>query len=82
MRAIDIPGAKEVFAKQDELMATFWQNRGYLKASTTLHDVIKKDYVSDKMLKMRGRNRINMCNDIYERAAAAYYAKHGTSGEF
>jgi hypothetical protein len=82
MRNIDIPGAKEIFAKQDELLNTFWQNRGYVKALSIIHQEAKKDYVSDKMLKMRGRNRINMCNDIYDRAAAAYYAKHGTQGEF
>jgi len=82
MRNIDIPGAKEIFAKQDELLSTFWQNRGYVKATVALHDVIKKDYVTNKMLKMRGKNRINMCNEIYERLCREYYSKNGTVGEF
>ena len=36
MRNIDIPGAKEIFAKQDELMNTFWVNKGWVKANLVL----------------------------------------------
>ena len=82
MRNIDIPGAKEIFAKQDELMNTFWCNRGSIKALLIIHEECKKDYVSNKMLKMRGKNRINMCNEIYEKLCKEYYSKHSTVGDF
>ena len=75
MRNIDIPGAKEIFAKQDELMATFWQNKAWVKAINILHDEIKKDFLEEKMRKLRA-------STSYERGAAAYYNKYGTVGEF
>jgi len=53
MRNIDIPGAKEIFAKQDELLVTFWMNNGWAKAINILHDEIKKDFVEEKMKKLR-----------------------------
>ena len=75
MRNIDVPGAKEIFAKQDELMATFWQNKGWIKATIAIHAGVKEDYVNEKIRKLRA-------STSYERSAAAYYAKHGTVGEF
>jgi len=75
MRNIDIPGAKEIFAKQDELLNTFWQNRGYVKALLAIHETVRDDYFFEKMRKLRA-------STSYDRGAAAYYAKHGTVGEF
>ena len=75
MRNIDVPGAKEIFAKQEELLNTFVQNKGYIKAALALHEAIRDDYFFDKMRKLRA-------STSYERGAAAYYAKHGTVGEF
>ena len=75
MRNIDIPGAKEIFAKQDELMATFWQNKGWIKATIAIHEAVRDDYFFEKIRKLRA-------STLYERSAAAYYAKHGTVGEF
>lgn len=75
MRNIDIPGAKEIFAKQDDLMVTFWMNKGWAKALNAIHEGVKEDYVKEKLRKLRA-------STSYERGAAAYYAKHGTVGEF
>ena len=75
MRNIDIPGAKEIFAKQDELLNTFWCNRGSIKALLILHKECKKDYVTSKMNMMR-------YNNLYEKNAREWYSKHGTVGEF
>jgi len=75
MRNIDIPGAKEIFAKQDDLLKTFTQNRGYVKAAIAIHEAVRDDYFFEKMRKLRA-------STSYERQAAAYYAEHGTVGEF
>ena len=75
MRAIDIPGAKEIFAKQDELSITFWSNKGAIKALKIIHEEVKKDYVMSKMRMMR-------YNNLYEKNAREWYSKHGTVGEF
>ena len=75
MRNIDIPGAKEIFAKQDELLKTFTQNRGYIKALVAIHEAVREDYIFEKIRKLRA-------STSYERGAAAFYAKHGTVGEF
>ena len=75
MRTIDIPGAKEIFAKQDDLMVTFWMNKGWTKALTIIHEEVKKDYMSSKMQMMRS-------NNLYEKNAREWYSKHGTVGEF
>ena len=75
MRNIDVPGAKDIFARQDELMVTFWMNKGWVKALTAIHQGVKEDYVSEKMRKLRA-------STSYDRAAASYYQKHGTAGEF
>jgi hypothetical protein len=75
LRNIDIPGAKEIFAKQDELMVTFWMNKGWVKALNAIHEGVKEDFVKEKMRKLRA-------STSYDRGAAAYYAKHGTVGEF
>ena len=75
MRNIDIPGAKEIFAKQDELMATFWQNKGWIKATVAIHEAVRDDYFFEKIRKLRA-------STSYDRGAAAYYAKYGTIGEF
>jgi len=75
MRTIDIPGAKEIFAKQDDLMATFWMNKGWVKALTIIHKEVKKQLVLDKMQMMR-------YNNLYEKNAREWYSKHGTQGEF
>ena len=56
MRNIDIPGAKEIFAKQDDLMSTFWQNRGYVKATLAVHEAVREDYFFEKMNKLRIAN--------------------------
>ena len=90
MRNIDIPGAKEIFAKQDGLLATFTQNKAYIKAAMILHEEIKKDFIEEKMKKMRAENKARIAReyykekgvDPYETAAAAFYAKYGTQGEF
>ena len=75
MRNIDIPGAKESFAKQDELLKTFTQNRGYIKAMLAIHEAVREDYFFEKMRKLRSKN-------AYDRSALAYYNKYGTVGEF
>jgi hypothetical protein len=75
MRNIDVPGAKEIFAKQEELLKTFTQNRGYIKAAIAIHEAVRDDYFFEKMRKLRA-------STSYDRGAAAYYAKHGTVGEF
>jgi len=75
MRNIDIPGAKEIFAKQDELLNTFTQNRGYIKALVAIHEAVREDYFFEKMRKLRA-------STAYDRGALAYYNKYGTSGEF
>ena len=75
MRNIDIPGAKEIFAKSDELLKTFTQNRGYVKAMLAIHEAVREDYFFEKMRKLRSKNS-------YDRSALAYYNKYGTVGEF
>ena len=75
MRTIDIPGAKEIFAKQDDLMVTFWMNKGWTKALTIIHEEVKKDYMSSKMQMMRS-------NNLYEKNAREWYKENGTKGEF
>ena len=75
MRNIDIPGAKEIFAKQDELLVTFWMNKGWVKALNAIHEGVKEDYVKEKMRELRA-------STSYERSAREYYEKYGTSGEF
>lgn len=75
MRNIDVPGAKEIFAKQDELLNTFTQNRGYVKAMIAIHEAVREDYFFEKMRKLRA-------SSAYDRSAAAWYAKNGTVGEF
>jgi hypothetical protein len=81
MRNIDIPGAKEIFARQDELMATFWQNRGYIKAAMAIHEAVRDEYFFEKMQNLRyANNRKN--KKSYEEQAREYYNKYGTSGEF
>ena len=75
MRNIDVPGAKEIFAKQDERLVTFWMNKGWVKALMAIHEGVKEDYVKEKMCKLRA-------STAYERGAAAFYAKNGTVGEF
>jgi len=81
MRNIDVPGAKEIFAKQDELMATFWQNRGYVKAVSAIHEAVRDDYFFEKMQNLRfANNRKNAKS--YEELAVEYYNRHGTVGEF
>lgn len=90
MRNIDIPGAKEIFARQDELLATFTQNKAYMKAVMILHEEIKRDFIEDKMKKMRTDNKARIAReyykekgvDPYETAAAAFYKRFGTRGEF
>jgi len=81
MRNIDVPGAKEIFAKQDKLMSTFWQNRGYVKAVMAIHEAVRDDYFFEKMQNLRfANNRKNAKS--YEEQALEYYNKYGTSGEF
>lgn len=75
MRNIDVPGAKEIFAKQDELMSTFWMNKGYVKAAVAITAAIRDDYFFEKMRKFRSHN-------LYEKGAREYYNKYGTVGEF
>mgnify|MGYP000226985310 FL=1 len=75
MNSLEIPGAKEIFAKQDELMATFWQNRGWVKALTAIHEGVRDDHFFEVMRKLRSKN-------LYDRCALAYYNKFGTQGEF
>ena len=75
MRTIDIPGAKEIFVKQDDLMVTFWMNKGWTKALTIIHEEVKKDFVTKKMQMMR-------YNNLYEKNAKEWYSKYGTVGEF
>jgi len=75
MRNIDVPGAKEIFAKQDELMATFWQNRGWVKATVAIHEAVRDDFFFEKVRKLRA-------STAYDRGAVAYYNKFGTQGEF
>lgn len=75
MRNIDVPGAKEIFAKQDELLKTFWVNRGYVKATVAIHEALREDYFFEKMRKFRSHN-------LYEKSALEYYNKYGTVGEF
>jgi len=88
MRNIDVPGAKEIFAKSDELLATFVQNRGYVKALVAITEAVRDDYFFEKMKEMRAKNNARIMRennkdvDPYESAARAFYKKYGTSGEF
>lgn len=75
LRNIDVPGAKEIFAKQDELMATFVMNKAWVKANLAIHEAVRDDYFFEKIRKLRA-------STSYERGAAAFYAKNGTVGEF
>ena len=75
MNSLEIPGAKEIFAKQDELLNTFVQNKGYIKAAIAIHEAVREDYFFEKMRKLRSKN-------LYDRSALAYYNKYGTVGEF
>jgi hypothetical protein len=75
MRNIDVPGAKEIFEKQDELLKTFWSNKGYIKAAIALHEIIRDDYALKRM-------RLLRLQGLYEQGAREWYAKHGTVGEF
>ena len=72
MRSIDIPGAKEIFAKQDELLATFVQNRGYVKAALAIHKAVREDYVLEKMRKLRVRTS-------YDRSAREFYSRYDSN---
>ena len=78
----NIPGAKEVYAKQEELLATFVRNRSYVKACKAITEAVREDYFFEKMTKMRNEHRKKQAADAYEEAAKAYYNKYGTSGEF
>jgi len=88
MRNIDIPGAKEIFSKSDELLSTFTQNRGYVKAMIAITEGVRENYFFEKMDKMRANNNARIMRekyegvDAYEESAREYYAKYGTSGEF
>ena len=88
MRNIDIPGAKEIFEKSDELLATFTQNRGYVKAIVAITEAVRDDYFFERMDKMRLNNNARIMRekykdvDPYETAARAFYKKYGTKGEF
>lgn len=75
MRNIDVPGAKEIFARQKDLLDTFWCNKGSIKASLIIHEELKKDFVESKMRMMR-------YNNLYEKNAREWYSKHGTVGEY
>lgn len=75
MRNIDVPGAKEIFEKQDELLKTFWSNKGYIKAAIALHEIIRDDYALEKIRSLRAKN-------LYNKGAAEWYAKHGSVGDF
>lgn len=83
-----VPGAKEIFAKHEELMKTFVVNRGYSKADTVLFQVIRADYVIEKMKTLRQKNKDRILReyydtlDPYESAAKRFYDQYGTSGEF
>lgn len=61
--------------KRIELQDTVWLNRGSFLFKKIIADTLKKDFVEAKMRSVRS-------SSAYERGAAAYYAKHGTSGEF
>ncbi len=56
-------------------LETFEINGGRETAREILLDELKKDAVESKMLSLRA-------STAYENAAEAYYAKHGTAGEF
>lgn len=56
-------------------MDTFVCNSGRNLAKKVITDMVKKDFVEEKMRKLRA-------SSSYERSAAAYYKKHGTVGEF
>lgn len=54
---------------------TFMVNNGRKLAKEIITDCLKKDMVDSKMKSLRASN-------AYDRAAAAYYNKYGTVGEF
>ncbi len=56
-------------------LETFEINGGRETAREILLDELKKDAVESKMLSLRA-------SAAYEKSADAYYAKHGTAGEF
>lgn len=77
MRNIDLPGAKEIFAKQEELMSTFWMNKAWIKANIVIHDEVRKDYVLEKMSSLRNKSASR-----FFMTAEQWYAKHSTVGDF
>jgi len=82
MTDINIPGAKEVYVKQEELLATFVQNRSYVKACKAITEAVREDYFFEKMTKMRKENQKKQAEGLYEKQAREYYSKYGTHGEF
>lgn len=69
-------------------MDTFTANSGREVAKQLITDALKKDAVEQKMLELRRNNKSRIYReelsdaDPYETAAAAFYRKYGTRGEF
>jgi len=61
--------------KREELMSTFWKNRGSLLADFLIAKALHED--SEALREHREKTK-----DLYENAARRYYNKHGTNGEF
>ena len=75
MRNIDVPGAAEIFAKQDGLLSTFTQNKAYSKAAMILHEEIKKDFMEKKMKELRRtRGKVYTAEEKAEMARQRMFA--------
>jgi hypothetical protein len=75
-------------AKLFYYLDTFEINSGRETARQILLDELRKDAVEQKMLELRRKNNARIYReqlgdaDPYETAAAAFYRKYGTRGEF
>jgi len=54
---------------------TLWTNTASVRIRPIIMDMLKREHSEMKMRRVRSASN-------YDKAAAAYYAKHGTVGEF
>ena len=66
--------------KRIELQDTVWLNRGSFLFKKIIADTLKKDFIESKMRSFRVSS--DEFSSAYEVAAAVYYSKYGTAGEF
>lgn len=67
--------AIEIEQRYLDIVDTLWTNTASVSIRPQIMRLIKQDAVVSKMHNLRAQS-------LYEAAAARYYAKHGTVGEF